>query len=451
MSTSVDELITLRRATNQWHSAARVALMVVLMAAPLAFGAVEPWAWSALAAGVFVVLLLWAGGSAKSRQLVMSGTPLYLPLVLLLLLMALQCFASTTFDPIGARESIVKFLLFTTVFFLSRELYRGGSASSWSQMGLAVVIYSFALALFATVQFFSSPGLLYWNRRPLWGGTVFGPYVNHNHYAGLMEILIPIGLGYILSARQSKARPVLVFAILVAIASVLLSGSRGGMIALVAELILFSVLVLRKGPEPRPARVILVGCLTLAAVALLLFIWLDPGDVTKRLEQTASSPKMSIADREKYAFDTFRMIRNYPIVGVGAGSFEAAYPAYQSFSSDLVVNHVHNDYLEALAETGVVGFLLVLCAIGLFLRQVFFLSLHRSNWIGVGAAVGCCGLLIHSFSDFNLHIPANAAWFAYAAAIATVSRESSTLSLNRQRSDQEAGWHYISRPSESCS
>lgn len=450
MSTSVVELITFRSATNQWHSAARATLMVVLMAAPLAFGAVEPWAWSGLAAGAFLILLLWAGASAKSRQLSVSGTPLYLPLLLLLLLMVFQCFGHATFDPIGARESVVKFLLFTTLFFLSRELYRGESASSWSQMGLAVVIYAFALALFATVQFFSSPGLLYWKRRPLWGGTVFGPYVNHNHYAGLMEILIPVGLGYILSARQSKARPILVFAILVAIASVLLSGSRGGMIALVTELILFSVLVLRKEPEAKPARVFLVGALTLAAIAVLLFVWLDPGDVTKRLEQTASSPKMSIADRERYAFDTFRIIRDYPILGVGAGSFESAYPAYQSFSSDLVVNHVHNDYLEALAETGIVGFVLVLCAIGLFLRQVFFLSLHRSNWIGIGAAVGCCGLLIHSFSDFNLHIPANAAWFAYAAAIATVSRESSTRSLSRQKSDQEAAWYYIS-PSESCS
>ncbi|MGH9448251.1 MAG: O-antigen ligase family protein, partial [Terriglobia bacterium] len=77
----------------------------------------------------------------------------------------------------------------------------------------------------------------------------------------------------------------------------------------------------------------------------------------------------------------------------------------------------HNDYLEALAETGIVGGLFVLIALVVFLHQAFrnlrARLLSGRGWIQWGAALGCCGLLVHSLCDFNLHIPANAAWFAF--------------------------------------
>ena len=112
-----------------------------------------------------------------------------------------------------------------------------------------------------------------------------------------------------------------------------------------------------------------------------------------------------------------------PVLGVGSGDFETAYPRYQSFPTDYWIDHAHNDYVEALAETGLVGALLILAALALFFRLAFqdrddsFPS--QDNWIRLGAAVGCCGVLVHSLWDFNLHIPANAAWFAVLAGIAT--------------------------------
>ena len=110
-------------------------------------------------------------------------------------------------------------------------------------------------------------------------------------------------------------------------------------------------------------------------------------------------------------------------MGVGLGSFETVFPRYQSFPSDAGWDHAHNDYVEALAETGLTGGALVLCALGLF----FFLAFRNlrerlrfpTGQMQFAAALGCCGLLIHSFADFNLHIPANAAWFSVCAAIAT--------------------------------
>src|SRR5207302_6569539 len=83
------------------------------------------------------------------------------------------------------------------------------------------------------------------------------------------------------------------------------------------------------------------------------------------------------------------------------------------------------------AETGLIGAVLILSALALFFRLAFQDLHHRlrseGGWIRLGAAVGCCGLLLHSFFDFNLHIPANAAWFATLAALATTGGQISNL------------------------
>ena len=126
--------------------------------------------------------------------------------------------------------------------------------------------------------------------------------------------------------------------------------------------------------------------------------------------------------RRRVALDSLRMLRDHPAFGVGLGNFEIAYPPYQSFPSDLTIDFAHNDYVQAAAETGLVGAALIVSALALFFR----LALHNAGrclesghgWVQLGAALGCCGLLVHSFVDFNLHIPANAAWFAVLAGVA---------------------------------
>ena len=126
------------------------------------------------------------------------------------------------------------------------------------------------------------------------------------------------------------------------------------------------------------------------------------------------------------ARDSLRILRDHPWVGIGLGSFEDAYPRYQSFSSDFVVNHAHNDYVKALVETGAVGGTFILLALAIFFRRAFA-NLHerlqlRVGWVQLGAALGCCGLLVHSLADFNFHIPANAAWFCASLAVALSGR-----------------------------
>jgi O-antigen ligase len=543
------------------------ALLTTLLAAPLAFGAVQPWAWATLAMTALLMLAWWAVANVRQGVVRIFWLPHYTPILAMMALGAVQLFGHSTLDPIATRESLLKVATAAIFFFLASQLFctasprrsshrvtesrsepgyrapalspfgvkriphflldawscirarlqpcqpeankmaalaaaaenqglkpkskiapssarlkpcpdtssfgrrcetngfelnprcidghmgyywpleeraaipqpwgrrvRGSradtaSAPAWRVIGLAVTVYISAVGLFAIVQFFSSPGLIYWTVKPRWGGWVFGPYVNHNHYAGLMEMLIPLAAVYVLSRpRRHPARLLLGFAVCMAVASVLLSGSRGGLFALGAEVLILTVILLRRAPGRRWAAAGTLGIVVAAA----LFLWMDRGDILKRFSTVASltsAPEATFGERRLVALDALRMFRHHPLIGTGLGSFETAYPPYRSFPSDFDWDHAHNDYAEALAETGLAGLAMILAGLVLFL-SLAFRNLgerlgHEPGWMQLGAALGCCGLLVHSLVDFNLHIPANAAWFAFCAGLASCSAQGS--------------------------
>jgi O-antigen ligase len=117
------------------------------------------------------------------------------------------------------------------------------------------------------------------------------------------------------------------------------------------------------------------------------------------------------------------MSRAHLARGVGLGAYDVAYPRYQTLVTDRVIDYAHNDYAQLFAESGLMGWILGPASIGMFamlsFRQLRNQLNERTGWVQLGAAIGVCGILMHSFSDFNLHIPANAAWFAFAIALAT--------------------------------
>jgi O-antigen ligase len=405
---------------------ARFLLIFTLMAAPLAFGAVQTWAWAGMAVMAALLLVCWALGCVREQVVKIHCSPLYIPAVLFLLLGISQFAAHLTLDPYGTREALIKLSTDLILFFLAGQLWADAPSRTWKQFGFAVVIYAFSLSLFAIVQFFTSQGLLYWMIHSQ--GDVFGPYVNHNDYAGLMEMLIPIGMCFALyrSLRNSD-HTLLVFGVCGAIASVLLSGSRGGMISVAAEMVILGVVIWwRKGDRGSLRKWSAVGLVGATGIAAMLLA-VTPESGWQRLTTIAGlvqTPDVTLENRLAVGRDALSEVRDYPWFGTGLGSFTAVFPQYQTFPTDLGWNHAHDDYVEALTETGIVGGLIILSAL-LMLGWLVFCNLpdrmkSAREWIQLGAALGCCGLLIHSFADFNLHIPANAAWFAVCAAIATV-------------------------------
>ena len=126
------------------------------------------------------------------------------------------------------------------------------------------------------------------------------------------------------------------------------------------------------------------------------------------------------------ARDSWRIFLAHPVGGTGLGTLQEVFPRYETLYDGKIVNHVHNDYVEALAETGLVGGLCGLFYLVFLFREASLRLLQVQSSLDlalhIGALTACCGLLVHSFVDFNLHIPSNALLFLLQGVLATSQR-----------------------------
>jgi O-antigen ligase len=169
--------------------------------------------------------------------------------------------------------------------------------------------------------------------------------------------------------------------------------------------------------------------------AVLLAVWIMPQETNAHLQSALRAGDASFEQRMIMARDSMNIFRSSPLAGAGLGSFATAYPEFQTLVTDLRIDHAHNDYAEVLAETGTIGGLLLAVGLGLFLwtagknfRGPLIVAGNSIVWLRLGATIGCLGILVHSFFDFNLHIPANAVWFIFLLAVASVQSGSLTPS-----------------------
>ena len=303
------------------------------------------------------------------------------------------------------------------VFWIASQIFQSREARH--RFSIVMSVFGFLVVFFAIVQSFSSPDKIYGFRTPRFGGSIYGPYVNHNHYAGLMEMLAPFPLVAALRRKlRVEKRALWGFAAFLMVASIFLSGSRGGMFSITIEIAVLAAIFFRQNRN---------RATTLAAVsALVLFLgflfWFGSEQMTQRLASLGQTT-ISTDTRIRIYQDSLRMFAERPVLGWGLGTFALVYPHYRSFYSDEVVNAAHNDYLQFLAETGVVGFAAILWFLAGLLRAG---SRDLRSWIrrpGVGsraaAFLGALGIMCHSFTDFNLQIPGNAMMFFALCALAS--------------------------------
>ncbi len=382
----------------------------LLMFGPLAFGAVEDWSILTLQLGSATLFLLWAVTQVAHRELRLKKSGLYAPCALLAAVIAIQLFTGRTAYWNATFLNALLWITYGILIFLSTEWLR---RKSLRLFGVILSSYGFALALFAIVQDFTNNHRLYWVRVPRYPGWIFGPYVNHNNYAGLMELLTPIPLLLALNRSYSGTKRMLLsFAALLMACSIVLSQSRAGVASLVVELALVGILMAQAGTSRRKVGVVL-GSFAIAVVAFL--VWFGSSEVWSRVSSVDQATKVEISARAAIHRDGLKMFAQRPWLGWGLGTYEAASPQFRSFYTNDLWNYAHDDYLQELIETGLVGF----AALVWFLLTVYASVLRRTGeWrsdaggsVRVAMLVGITGLLVHSFFDFNLHIPANAAFF----------------------------------------
>lgn len=272
--------------------------------------------------------------------------------------------------------------------------------------------------------------------KALWQRGTFGPFVNRNHFAGFM--VMGAGLaGGLLIGRSVRRELLAVYGCVLLLlgAGILLSASRGGGLALVAEVLFLALVALPialTGSRRRPGRRALLlrslGALVIGGGAIVGSLFLVGSEgLVRNISQTASEVDGRMPLDERYSRRdiwqaTSRMIADHPWFGVGLGAFPFAYTRYDQSSGVQRVEQTHNDYLQILADAGIVGGILTLIFIILFFISAFRAARthhRRRRSIVLGALSGCFAIAIHSFVDFNLQVTANAQLFLTLLALTT--------------------------------
>src|SRR5436190_5328809 len=430
-----------------------VCVMIVLTT--LAFGTVHDWALATFACTAVGLICLWCVDGLILRSVQLNRNALQWPLLGLILLGLLQLLPlGSTPDDAGLGMSLTHALtldryatqlvlvqLISLFVYFSTVLIFVDSPRRLRILTRTIIIFGFFLAMFGLTQSLTSDGTrVYWFRQ-LGQSTAFGPFINRHHFAGYMELTVALPLGLLFSgALETHKRPLYAFAALLMAVSLILTNSRGGMISLTAE-VLFVIVVAGPGVGSRTSSR-LRGVLWRAGAALAFAIVLlfgaiavgGPG-VFNRLLGTVNAADPTTG-RAHFWNVTLDVIKHHPFIGSGLGSFGVIYTRYDYSNGMYRLEQAHNDYLQILADAGMVGaalgasFLIILFSKG-FARRNTDDKFRRG--IATGALAGCFAVLVHSAFDFTLHTTANALLFLVLAAIATLDRRVDESAGHRRR------------------
>ena len=305
----------------------------------------------------------------------------------------------------------MKLLAYAAVFFVI--ISETGSRQQVSRIITAIFIVGFLISVFGIIQKYGSPHKIYWFRMLSHGGEPFGPFVNRDHFGGYINLIIPLGLGMLLTDIETSKKYLIGFMSIIMITALVLSLSRGAVLSFLASLVFFSFLVFML-TEVRKGKVIFPIIGILLAVLIFLF-WLDWGLVIHRLRTIVNSEHGILRPRLPIWIDSLKIIKDFPVFGVGFGNFENIFPLYQHSYLYEFWHNVHNDYLQSVIEMGPLSGFPVLIFFGFLIYRIAKVLRERNNnWktgMAIGCATACMTILLHSAFDFNLRTASNAFLF----------------------------------------
>jgi O-antigen ligase len=437
-----------------------VMLCIAIVLSALVYGTVHYWSLAIFEIGACAIVLLWVVDAWRSRTFRISRSPLQWPLLGLLLLGLVQLLplrsytdsggalssspvSSLSIDPYSTRLAIVQ--IAALLIYFAAALAYIDSPKRLRLIVRTVTIFGFLLALLGLIQFFTSPNKIYWMKE-LPQSLPFGPFYNRHHFAAYMELAMALPLGLLFSGTiERDKRPLYIFAVAMMGIALIMTASRGGMISLAAEA-MFLVAFAGFRPdgaaeqtEEKSSRA--RAALTRAGLALAFVLVLIGGAVLfggeaalSRMVGTVNSDDPTTG-RAHFWNVTLGIIREHPVIGTGIGSYGLAYTQHDSRNGEFRLEQAHNDYLQTMSDTGIVGlcmgvfFIIVLFRTGFARRETN--DLFRRG-VATGALAGCFAVLIHSFFDFTLHTTANALLFLIMAALATLNGRVERASQSRR-------------------
>ena len=451
-------------------------IIFLIVFTPLAFGTVHVWAYTVMELTVLFLLFVWLlkliyiNRSFPDFRLSLVKTPLNPPLCLFFLLCLFQMvplspsviehISPNTYDlyiqtvpgygvqkadlnasdkisadrPLSiyshaTRDELLKIFAYVAVFFLIINNIK--TRDQMRRLVFAIIIIGTIVAFLGILQMLSGTNKIYWFWLSKYKiGNYFGPYVNPNHFAGYMGMVISLGIGLLMAYLLNRSfipagswrhrlsvieshlskNSLLIFLIVIMGLSLIFSLSRGGILCLLFSMVFFFTILGIKRSQRKKRK---IGAVILGLIfATLIWIGIDP--VLKELS-TLADIRFTSNSRTIISKDTLNISKDFPFFGVGLGNFQYIYPKYTTLKYTGVYTHAHNDYMEMLADTGWPGAILFFGGIVFLLIKTLMLWYKRRDpfvtGITLGGVTGAVFILLQNMVTFNFHIPANAMLF----------------------------------------
>ncbi|HEX6123945.1 MAG TPA: O-antigen ligase family protein [Pyrinomonadaceae bacterium] len=382
---------------------------------------------------VAMVVVLWAVDSLRSGALRISPSLLPLPLLAAAVYGFVQVipFGSVTdaagievprtisLDPFATKVSAIHY--FALFLLLSATLVFLDSAKRIRKLTLVIAVFGFVYAFFAILQSVLSPLKIYGIYE---AGAPFGSFVNRHNFAAYMEMAMALPLGLMFAGAVTRDKRLLYITVIGLMGvALLLSGSRGGLVAFVAQIIFLTMLTAGfKGRSRLALRLGLAALLVVAIVGGAIFV----GGETSltRLAETAATEDVTTGRSNIWQVTLRVILANLPF-GAGFGAFGVAYTPHDPMSGLERVEQAHNDYLQVLADAGLVGLIIgafFLWQLILQGRDALLIGNRYRHGIAIGALAGIFAILVHSIFDFVLHTTAVSVLFLMLLGLLTASR-----------------------------
>ena len=395
----------------------RYTLYSLLIFAPLARASVQPWAITVIhiltliALTAFIITKLWQGRFHWIK------TPLDKPIIALMAL----CLISTIFSvhrPTSL-SALIQLANYLVIFYLAIHTFR--TRRDMVHLIYVIIGIAFFLSLFGLFKYFGTNPFPFWEYTDLAQETdrLASTYGNPDHLAGFMEMALPLLLGLLLLGYSRGETILFLYIACMVLAALILTLSRGAWLGIAVALVFMAICLLKDRHFHRKRLLIAICGTTLAAVMIIL----STTPVVERITTTAEKDtETNLYSRIQGWKGTIDMIRDFPLTGTGPGTYTYAFTRYQPPGLGKHRTMAHNDYLHFIGETGLGLIAVLFFSIVAILAKGFKKLKNQSRLVRgttLGTLTGIFAIIMHSFVDFNIHIPANIFIFTVLAAMLT--------------------------------
>jgi len=459
----------------------------LLLFTPVAFSTVEFWSESVMELGIFFIFVIWFIKAFTSKKLSFSITYFDILLLFFISVITIQIipipssiagffstdsfasiqelkssvagnsFTTISLVPWSTRVELIKILSYVMIYFVIVNYF--SSFKQVERLIIILLIIGAAESVYGIVQYLSGDEMLFnYTYLDHQMGRLSGTFPSPDHFSAYLKMCVFTGLGYLMylsdidglfkkekkkkttvevlkntfavSGKWEGQAAVLLAVVLMSVALVF-TKSRSGIMNLALGLICLSVFVKIKFSSKKFIKLVAI----ILFITIVVGVWMG---ITPVFDRYLDLNPNDVLEEGRFSvwMSTYNIFKDYPLLGSGYGSFVYIYPSYTTRTNQGWVNHAHNDWLELLSDTGIVGFLIVLAAFILLstkeLLKAFSSSKDKIIYLYFGLYMAIFSIAVHCLTDFNLRTTANSFLLAVLTALYVKLGQSYELNVKKE-------------------